>query len=152
MLGSADDAEDVLQSVWISAFHRPPDGGPDSNVRAWLYRVATNAALDRLADARRRRVLLDARDPRLAPDPAPRPDTVLAGLGDAARTRVRESVARLPRKQREAVWLRWVEGADYATVAEKLGSTLESARANVHHGLKRLRSELADVWNQEDRR
>jgi DNA-directed RNA polymerase specialized sigma24 family protein len=44
MLGDADEAEDVLQQVWLAAAERPPQDGPASNPRAWLYRVATNAA------------------------------------------------------------------------------------------------------------
>ena len=44
MLSSEADVEDLLQEVWVAAIRRPPDTGPGSNVRAWLYRVATNAA------------------------------------------------------------------------------------------------------------
>lgn len=149
MLRAADDAEDVLQQVWITAHRRPPETGPGSNVRAWLYRVATNAALDRLARDRRRRAALDGGEPKLLPEETPSPDAGLFALDERARARVREGCARLPRKQREAVWLRWVEAADYATIARKLGCSEESARANVYHGMKRLRKELFDLWKKE---
>ena len=43
-----DEAQDLLQEVWLAAHRRPPDAGADSNVRAWLYRVATRADLDHL--------------------------------------------------------------------------------------------------------
>jgi DNA-directed RNA polymerase specialized sigma24 family protein len=62
---------------------------------------------------------------------------------------VREHVARLPRKQREAVWLRWVEGDGYAAIAAKLGSSEAAARANVYQGMRRLREELFDLWKEE---
>lgn len=149
MLGRADDAEDVLQEVWITAYRRPPDDGPGSNVRAWLYRVATNAALDRLAGSRRRWETLQGRGHVLEPEDRPAPDDGLDGLSEAARTRVREGVAGLPPKQRQAVWLRWVEGEDYDAIARKLESSPESARANVYQGLKKLRAELSQVWQQE---
>jgi DNA-directed RNA polymerase specialized sigma24 family protein len=58
-------------------------------------------------------------------------------------------VARLPLKQREAVWLRWVTGADYAEIARRLGCSEESARANVYNGMKKLRCELFDLWKKE---
>lgn len=61
MLDGPDDAEDVLQEVWLTAHRAPPEQGADANPRAWLYRVATNAALDRLARRRRRASLLAAR-------------------------------------------------------------------------------------------
>lgn len=149
MLGSEADADDVLQDVWITAHRRPPEDGPGSNVRAWLYRVATNAALDRLAVDRRRSCAVDRRRLHLVPDSRPAPDDFLGKLDDDVRRRVREKVAALPRKQRAAVWLRWAEGADYRAIARKLESSEESARANVYQGMKRLRRELFEVWKQE---
>lgn len=149
MLGTADDAEDVLQAVWITAHRRPPDTGPGSNVRAWLYRVATNAALDRMARDRRRRAALAGRRLELVPDEPPAPDAAAMTLDERTRARIREHIARLPRKQREAVWLRWVEGLDYTAIGERLDCSEESARANVYNGLKRLRKELFDLWKKD---
>jgi RNA polymerase sigma-70 factor (ECF subfamily) len=114
-----------------------------------LYRVATNAALDRLGRERRRRCALDGEEHRLRPEPEPAPDALLAGLDERTRERIRERVAGLPRKQREAVWLRWAEGFDYPAIAERLECSRESARANVYNGMKKLRAELADLWKEE---
>lgn len=149
LLGDATDAEDVLQQVWITALRSPPDTGADSNVRAWLYRVATNRALDRLSTVKRRRRSLERRDPGLTASEPRQVDMGAFALGDSAKTRIRDHVARLPRKQREAVWMRWVDGLDYETIASRLGSSTESARANVYHGMKRLRAELEDLWEKE---
>jgi RNA polymerase sigma factor (sigma-70 family) len=149
MLRSEDDAEDALQQVWIAALRTPPDADAGSNVRAWLYRVATNAALDRIAADRRRRTALDGRGDWAAPEGALAPDAFVARVSERGRARIREQVARLPRKQREAVWWRWVEGLDYATIAARLACSEESARANVYQGMKRLRRELADLWREE---
>lgn len=150
MLGGVHDAEDVLQEVWVTAHRKPPDDGPGANVRAWLYRVATNAALDRLAKERRRRGALEGVRPALEGDVGPAPDAFLGGLDEATRARIRESVAGLPRKQREAVWLRWAEEAEYETIAQVLECSPESARANVYQGMKKLREELHEVWKQEE--
>lgn len=149
MLGGEADAEDLLQEVWVTVHRKPPEDGPGSNVRAWLYRVATNAALDRLAKERRRRAALDENRPALQADAPPAPDAFLGGLDGRTRQRVRASVAALPRKQREAVWLRWAEGADYETIGRILECSPQSARANVYQGLKKLREELAAVWTEE---
>ena len=152
MLSSEADVDDLLQEVWVTAIRRPPDTGPGSNVRAWLYRVATNAALDCLSKDRRRCCALDGRLTQLLPERTATPGDGLDGLSEAGRERVREKVALLPRKQREAVWLRWVEGQDYATIAERLDCSQASARANVYNGLKRLRSELFEIWRKENER
>lgn len=148
MLRRPEEARDVLQEVWVTALRSPPDDGPGSNVRAWLYRVATNGALDRLATDRRRRGLLEKRAPELEPDGEERPDELLRGLGPDARGRVREHVSRLPRKQRDAVWLRWIDGLEYEAIAERLECSPEAARANVYQGLKKLRSSLFDLWRE----
>lgn len=145
-----DEAEDVLQEVWLAAYTRPPDLGEGSNLRAWLYRVATNAALSRLARDRRRRAALNGGRTRLVPDADEAPGGGLEMLGPEARSRVRERFARLPRKQREAVWLRWVVGTGYQEIARALECSEESARANVYNGMKRLRGELFDLWNKEN--
>lgn len=148
LVGSADDADDLLQQVWITAHRSPPDTGPGSNVRAWLFRVATNAALDRLARERRRRIALAHHEAKVIPEAPPPPDAddaSAARLDARARSRVRDHVARLPRKQRQAVWLRWAEGLDYDTIAARLGCSTDSARANVYQAMKRLRAELADL-------
>lgn len=149
MLSSAADAEDVLQQVWITALEKPPDAGRGGNVRAWLYRVATNRALDCLAAARRRRRALSRRDPRIVTGENAPVDAAALALSEKAREKVRAHCAGLPRKQREAVWMRWVEGLDYSSIAERLDSTPDSARANVYQGMKRLRGELEDLWTKE---
>lgn len=150
MLGGVADADDVLQEVWITAHRSPPEPRDGGGVRAWLYRVATNAALDRLALERRRRCAMDGRRPDIQSDPAPRPDAALDGLGEEGRRRVREEVAALPHRQRQAVWLRWIEGHDYGTIASRLGGSPGAARANVYQGLKKLRHELMDVWKEAE--
>ena len=138
-----DEADDVLQAVWIKAHGREIGHGVPAEVRAWLFRVATNCALDRLRTERRRTRILEE---HVAANPPPPPSR---GLDDEIRRYVREACARLPPKQRDAVWHRWIEEQDYAEVAERLDSDVPTVRANVHHGLKRLRSELADVWREE---
>lgn len=149
LLGGADEAEDVLQRVWITAHRKPPEACEPGRVRAWLYRVATNAALDRLAARRRRREALEGRPLAAVADPPPAPDRSVRELGARGRARVRRHLAELPPKQRQAVWMRWVEELPYRDIAARLDCSEESARANVYQGLKRLRRELFDLWNEE---
>jgi len=149
LLGNQDEARDVVQELWIAAIRAEPDSGEGSNIRAWLYQVATRRALDLISARKRHAGLLDARSAELAPDRLPAPDSGLGALSKEAVDRIRRSVGALPCKQRDAVWLRWIEGKDYDTIAKRLGSTPETARANVYQGMKKLRRELADVWNAE---
>lgn len=149
MLGSVDEARDIVQELWVTALRVPPDWGEGSNIRAWLYRVATRRALDVLSARRRHDGLLRARSRELQPDRPPRPDSTLHGLSEEGADLVRTRVAELPSKQRDAVWLRWIEGVDYETIADRLDCSRDAARANVYQGLKTLRRELAGLWNEE---
>lgn len=149
MLGNPDEARDIVQELWITAMRTRPDYGEGSNIRAWLYRVATRRTLDVISGRKRQSSLLSARSPELEPDRPPGPGDTFRGLSPAGAELVRERVAALPSRQRDAVWLRWIEGRDYETIAERLNSTQEAARANVYQGLKKLRRELAGVWKDE---
>ena len=148
MLPDRSDADDVLQEVWVAAHRHPPEDRAGAGMRPWLYRVATNAALDRLSRRGRRRRMLGQRQPEVHGDPTPAPDAGLERLGETDRRRVREAIARLPERQRHAVWLRWIEGEEYDAIARRVGGTAAAARANVYQGLKTLRRELLDVWKE----
>lgn len=112
--------------------------------------MATREALDALALRGRREEALEAGSGEVEPTSPRAPDAFLDGAGPDGRRRVREELARLPRQQREAVWLRWALGWDYGRVADRLDCSRESARANVHHGLSRLRRQLSDLWKEMD--
>jgi RNA polymerase sigma-70 factor (ECF subfamily) len=125
LTGSRADADDLYQETFLAAFRAwpPPRRG---NERAWLYRIATNKAIDR---ARRTKRLVPLKDLRLA---APERDGVsLTDLATAVRT--------LPAGQRAAFVLRKVEGRPYAEVAEVLGCSEEAARSRVVEAMKKVK-------------
>jgi RNA polymerase sigma-70 factor (TIGR02960 family) len=153
ILASAQDAEDVLQEVLLSAWRSIGsfDGG---SIRAWLYRIATNRCLNHLRDESRRPQpsgalpFATAAEPVPAEDPSwlePYPDRWVddIALGPEARYELRESVAlsfvsalqRLPAQQRAVLVLRDVLGFPAAEAAEMLGTT----PASVNSALLRAR-------------
>jgi RNA polymerase sigma-70 factor (TIGR02960 family) len=153
ILASAQDAEDVLQEVLLSAWRSIGsfDGG---SLRAWLYRIATNRCLNHLRDESRRPQPAGAlpfatsAEPVPAEDPSwlePYPDRWVddIALGPEARYEVRESVAlsfvsalqSLPAQQRAVLVLRDVLGFPAAEAAEMLGTT----PASVNSALLRAR-------------
>jgi len=125
LVGDRHEADDLYQDTFLAAFRAwpPPRRG---NERAWLYRIATNKAIDR---ARRRRRLVPLADLRLAaPD---RDGVTVADLATAVRA--------LPTGQRAAFVLRKVEGRPYAEVASVLGCSAEAARSRVAEALKKVK-------------
>jgi len=147
IVGSAHDAEDLLQETLLSAWRGLAEFEGRASVRAWLYRIATNRSLDALRASRRRPAewLRDAPPPTRLAEPIwlePYPDVLLEGIPDAApgpdaRYEAKEAVAlafvvglqHLPPQQRAVLVLRDVLGFRAAEVAEMLESTEASANS-----------------------
>ena len=161
ILGSVQDAEDVLQETLLAAWRSI--GRFDGRApRAWLYRIATNRCLNYLRDESRRPRPAGLPDPgsgRTPPvrsdDPwwlEPYPDVLLADVtpGPEARYDARESIAlsfvaglqHLPPQQRAVLVLRDVLGFPAAQVAGILGTTpaaVNSALIRARTGIRRDR-------------
>jgi RNA polymerase sigma-70 factor (TIGR02960 family) len=158
MLGSAHDAEDLIQETMLAAWRGIDRFEGRASVRAWLYRIATNRCLNALRDAGRRRHEPPGPDlPDERPEPTrveaiwiePYPDVLLEALPDAspgpeARYEAREAVTlafvaglqHLPPSQRAVLVLRDVLGYRAAEVAGMLGTTEPS----VNSALRRART------------
>ena|SRR5438128_1598250 len=133
VLGSQDSAEDVAQEVFLS-FGR--SSVPADEARGWLSVAAAHTALNVLRSGRRRttREQTHVTD-EAAPDVA---DTVVTR---EERSRVREALAKLPRKQATALVLRH-SGLSYAEVAAALDMSPGSVGTTVRRAESTLRKEL----------
>jgi RNA polymerase sigma-70 factor (ECF subfamily) len=121
---------------------------PDSNHRAWLYKIATNCACTALSQARRQSARQVTLDDEFQPMPAQesRSPESIAILNETLEA-IRSEIGALPPKQQTAVVLRHLQGLDYVDIAQALGCSEDSARANVYQGLRRLRRLLAQGWS-----
>ena len=156
IVGSAQDAEDLLQETLLAAWRGLERFQERASVRAWLYRIATNRALDALRANRRRREAL----PRMteAPEPTrwaepiwlqPYPDLLLDAIpdeapGPEARYETKEAIAlsfiaglqHLSPQQRAVLVLRDVLGFHASEVADML----ETTQPSVNSLLRRARA------------
>jgi RNA polymerase sigma factor (sigma-70 family) len=126
------DAEDCLQETMISALRAYPRLRSGSNVRAWLFTIARNKALDE----HRARV----RRPVPVPDMGEHGGVAVAEDPDE---KLWSAVRELPPKQRAAVVLRFVNDFSHREVAQVLECSEDAARRSLHEGLTKLRGELS---------
>ncbi|WP_214327186.1 sigma-70 family RNA polymerase sigma factor [Nonomuraea sediminis] len=160
MLGSFQDAEDVLQDTLVAAWQGLGGFEGRASLRTWLYRIATNRCLNALRSAGRRPAAEWGIPEVEPPEPSrlgeivwlePFPDTLLEGgidvpLGPEARYERTEAISLafvtalqvLPGSQVAVLILRDVLGYHAAEVADMLGTTVES----VNSALKRARTGL----------
>jgi RNA polymerase sigma factor (sigma-70 family) len=127
------DADDCFQETWIAALRAYPKLRGAQNLRAWLFRIAQNKAIDLHRSRARRPAPLES-----VPEPATAAPAVAAVDGEPE---LWAAVRDLPPKQRTAVFCRTVLGMPYEELAELLEGTQDAARHNVSEGLKKLREE-----------
>ncbi|MET0499991.1 MAG: RNA polymerase sigma factor [Candidatus Binatia bacterium] len=130
------DAEDLVQDVFLRAYRSFAWLRPDSNPRAWLYKIATHCAYTRLRQIKDRHHKLSslAHSVEELAEPS---DSLISRKNMAAR--VCSLVNSLPVKQKSCVTLRYLQDLDYPEIAQILGCSQESARSNVYQAIRRLR-------------
>ncbi|MBO0827752.1 MAG: sigma-70 family RNA polymerase sigma factor [Streptosporangiales bacterium] len=167
MVGSLDEAEDLVQETFLRAWRRRETYEGRSTLRAWLYRIATNACLD-LLDGRARRVLphhlappeasgagavarsdvpwLQPFPDRLLEPVAPRdaePDAV-AVTRETIELAFLAAIQHLPPAQRAALILRDVLGWPARQVADLLDTSVAAANSALQRARATMRTQLPE--------
>jgi RNA polymerase sigma-70 factor (ECF subfamily) len=133
-----DAAQDLLQDTLLRAHRALTRLGPGANERAWLYRIATNAALNHLRSLARERKALEQAAHESDTSTSQRDHTGSADRRDALWSRV----ALLPQRQRVALTLRVADELEYDEIGRRMGCTAAAARANVYQATRKLRLEV----------
>jgi RNA polymerase sigma-70 factor (ECF subfamily) len=137
MCGDANLAEDAAQEAFIRAWQHLPRYRPRSPFRNWLYRIATNVALDAL---RRERETVDADSILLiAHNDGPEAAMEAQERGE----QVRQAVLALPPASRSVLVLREYEGLSYREIAETLGIPSGTVMSRLNYARNRLRESLS---------
>lgn len=134
--------EDLTQQTFERAYRAYPRLKSNEHLRAWLYRIATNCAMDEFRRSGQE-VELDAIElpPSGGPAAERELEKSLARIDDGRH--LREAIQRLPAKQKASVILRYLHELSYADCAQVLDTKQETVRANVYQALRKLRGELA---------
>ena len=136
--GSREDAEDVLQSVFLRLLRRELPGPPGRNMKVYLYRAAVNLSLDTLRSHRRHPRVEDAESvDALEEQPGPAIDKALHG-------RLYEAIAMLKPETAEIVILRYVHDYSDAEIAKMLGVSRGAIALKLFRSRARLKKLLRE--------
>lgn len=140
------DAEDLAQSVMLKISEALPSFRGDSSLSTWIYRIATNTALDAL---RRKAARPTAQsevdwDEDDVPPGAQAPSVETAATREQMSACVREFIERLPENYRLVVALSELEGFTNDEIAHIVGTTVDTVKIRLHRGRERLRRDLED--------
>ncbi|HJG81058.1 MAG TPA: sigma-70 family RNA polymerase sigma factor [Brevibacterium senegalense] len=132
VLGAGADADDAWSETFLAALQAWPDLPEDTNVEAWLVRVAGRKAID-ITRARARHAI--------PTDTLPERTTALGQAGDDT-AHVWADVARLPERQRLAIAYHYLGGLPHTETAHRIGGTPDAVRRAAADGIRTLRRQL----------
>ncbi len=149
MLGDPIEAQDVTQEAFVRAYEALPSFRGASSFQTWIYRIASNLAIDSARGRKRRQdnvvslsEPIDAEQgelPRELPDEGKGPDDEV--LSNELQQIVQQAIAQLPPKLQTVLILYDLEGMSYQEIAQILGcplGTVKSRLFNARHQLKRI--------------
>jgi RNA polymerase sigma-70 factor, ECF subfamily len=141
MAGSGQDAEDLLQDVFLHAYRKMASFRGESTLGTWLYRLAVNHCLDVL---RGRRTKMQRATDSLDEEDAMEPAAVMPIVPTAiSRLDLDRAIAKLPEGCRAAFVLHDVEGFEHHEVARLLGVSQGTSKSQVHKARMKLRALLS---------
>ena len=149
MMGRPEDAEDVAQDAFLSAFRAFDRFRGESKVTTWLYRITVNAALMRIRKEKRARSLTRTglEDVEI-PDWSDAPDRFANNSELGAR--LKDGIDMLPDDLKAAVVLRDVEGLSNSEAAAVLEITVSSFKSRLHRGRVLMRKYLESYLRVRD--
>jgi RNA polymerase sigma-70 factor, ECF subfamily len=154
MTRNRSDAEDLVQETFLRAYRGFAGFEEGTNLRAWLYRILTNAYINTYRKRQREPVTVSDDElpewwlyEKLGGEAmeASAEARVLESLPDED---VQEALASLPEQFRLAVLLADVEGFSYKEIAEILGVPMGTVMSRLHRGRRALEKRLWDVMKE----
>ena len=152
MMGTREEAEDVAQETFLSLHRHGHRFRGDARFSTFVYRVASNAALNRRRSLGRNRVRIrklavrQAAGDHLPSTPRNPLDSV---AGAEISRRVRKALDTIKPSLRLPVVLYDIEGLSYGEIAEVLGVAEGTVKSRIHRARRALRSELAELLAEE---
>jgi RNA polymerase sigma-70 factor, ECF subfamily len=161
ILGSAEEAEDVVQDTCIKIHQGIDQFNKSSSFAAWIFRIAHNSCLDILR-MRQRKNATFAFDPvsvkeddgfdggslvTQAADPGPTPEEHLT-MSEQVEF-IAEKLGMLPETQRTVLLLHDIEGFSYQEISEIVGANIGTVRSRLHYGRIKMKELLEPYYSTQ---
>lgn len=151
VLGSVDDAHDVAQEAFVSAFQKLNTFRGSSAFYSWLFRIALNSAFSQKRKRQRVCVSIDAAREQSGAEPidrhpATRPEYAMETVERQAA--VRSALAELAEEFRTALVLKEMEGLSYDEIAGIVGCPIGTVRSRIHRARAELRLKLEGLLRE----
>lgn len=149
MTANEFDAEDVVQETFLRAYRQMANYESRANFATWVYRIASNYALDLIRSRRRHEVRTDrsAEDaPGIldsVPSSAPAPDRVLYGA--QVRVLIEDAMRALSDQERTAFLMRHFHGMSIDEIGAVLGTATSATKNSIFRAVRKLRDALEPV-------
>jgi RNA polymerase sigma-70 factor (ECF subfamily) len=155
MVRSREQAEDLAQEVFLRVYRAREDYEPSAKFTTWLFRIATNLALNSLRDHRYQKleismdapILANAEDgeERMMEVADEHPDIEQHLVEEARKKMIRHAIEKLPEKQRAAVLLHKYQELDYGEISKILQCSESALKSLLFRAYETLRVELAPL-------
>ncbi len=150
MTGNREDAEDLVQSVFIRAYQSLRRFHGHSAFYTWIYRIAVNASINFLKKRRRRQALsLDDLDQAVERDPdyvdlVARDNPVRDTTRGELKEKLNAALQTLSDKHRAVVVMHDIEGVPHDEIARRLGISAGTVRSRLFYARQLLQSQLSE--------
>jgi len=155
MVRNREQAEDLAQEVFLRVYRAREDYVPSAKFTTWLFRIATNLALNSMRDTRYQKLevsidapmMVDSEDGDERPlDVAEKHPNIEQHLVEDVRVKmIRHAINKLPEKQRAAVLLHKYQELDYTEIAKILSCSESALKSLLFRAYEALRVELAPL-------
>lgn len=152
VVGKRDDAEDIVQDVFVKAYQNLHRYRDEAKFTTWLLRITTNLSTDRVRMSQRRHALEQQEaEGALAwmMNSVPEDANPVENLERERRANLlRQAIQELPEHHRQVIMMRDLQELEYADMAALLGTTVGGAKLRVLRARRALRDRLAPFLNE----
>jgi RNA polymerase sigma factor (sigma-70 family) len=134
-----DDANDLVQNIFIKVWKNLSGFRADSQLYTWLYRIATNECISHLNN-KRTKFFLPLADVESELSTKLNSDSLFSG--DTIQRKLQQAVLKLPQQQRIIFNMKYFDHMKYEEISEVLGVTVGALKASYHHAVKKIEKYL----------